>query len=185
MKRTYVLDARDRVIGIAGDWDVFAMENGGADSVAGKVLGRRLWEFVADQGTVSYLATIFHACRQTAMPFATTYRCDTPDEVMPFRMTVTPVEGGVLDIGHQFLSSHPMERPDNIAALRERLDLVRCSMCCRYRLDEVWVDAFLMPDCTFTPESHTMCPDCRAAAGKKLADMGAAHVERGRFAAAR
>ncbi|HAY29480.1 MAG TPA: hypothetical protein DIT03_12010, partial [Candidatus Accumulibacter sp.] len=47
----YTLDANDAIVAVAGDWDRFALANGGEAILAARIIGRRLDDFIAGDVT--------------------------------------------------------------------------------------------------------------------------------------
>lgn len=177
MQNHYILDETDRLIRCGGDWDAFALQNDSKSAVAARVVGYRLWDFLADFETTSYLNGIFFWCRRRRQSFESTYRCDSPTTKRLFRMTVTPRGLGELRVEHRLLRStdiapfHPV-----LVDAAERRSGARCSICAATRYGDDWIATLTRPSVRDFPPSYTVCPDCKAGAVETLRRQGGLEV---------
>jgi hypothetical protein len=73
----YHINDRDEIVSVNPEWDRFALANGGASVTADRVLGRRLWDFIADYTTRDLYRQILIRVR-AGRPIRFTFRCDAP-----------------------------------------------------------------------------------------------------------
>ena len=84
----YWIDGTDHIVAVNEAWNDFAIENGAPDLTREHVLGRSLWDYIADLPTKTlYQALIERARQSRPMDFA--YRCDSPTQRRLMHMTIT------------------------------------------------------------------------------------------------
>jgi hypothetical protein len=74
----YRLNDQDEIVFVNEAWDAFASANSGEHLTATHVLGRRLWEFIADVTTRLLYRDILARVRGDR-PVRFVFRCDSPD----------------------------------------------------------------------------------------------------------
>jgi hypothetical protein len=74
----YRLNARDEISSVNEEWQSFARTNDGGDLLAGPILGRVLWDFIGDLGTVQVYRQIHRRVRADGVPVRLRIRCDAP-----------------------------------------------------------------------------------------------------------
>ncbi len=165
----YTLDASDAIVAVSGDWDRFALANGGEAILAERVIGRRLDDFIAGDVTRMFVRTMLMSVRTLGRELQRPYRCDSPRMKRLMQMTITPRANKLLDLCHRPLrqepwpGSLPVVRPASADATRV---VKRCSMCNRVRFGRQWceLDEALRAAC-LSPAAclnvvHGVCPDC-------------------------
>lgn len=157
----YTLDARNRILDAGGGWDTFAEDNEAAPAKRSSIVGHELWKFVDGVDTQSFLNAVFFVCRREMAEFSTKYRCDSPTVRRLFEMHVSPGADGEITVRHALLEETRGLRTDDSANMVSTHSTSRCSLCCRFRVGDTWVDPFCAPDQAFFPESYTLCSDCR------------------------
>jgi hypothetical protein len=161
-KMIYWLSAGDEITGVSGEWDRFAIENGGPEALADMVVGHSLWSFVQGVPTRRFLSEIFHACRHSCDDFVMPYRCDGKGSERLFSLHVIPEDRGVLRVEHRILRVRPAfagTLPKAVEAASYR----QCSICLSGHLGEHWMAPgrlIRMPEAAVT---YVVCPACRAA----------------------
>jgi hypothetical protein len=180
METSYTIDPDDRLVAINGPWDTFAMENRGECAVAEKILGHRLWNFVQGFETQSYLNAIFFFCRNEKEQFETTYRCDSYGEKRLFRMNIEFHDPGVLLVSHRLVSSTQIISPDNVVPIKDWISETRCSVCCKFQINDTWIDPFAVAEVMYFPRSYVVCPECKAVARKQLGSVSTVSALRSR-----
>lgn len=156
----YELNPSDQIESVGGGWDAFARDNDGADAMAHKVLGRRLWDFVDGVSTAIYLHAILNRCRHERQSFQTSYRCDSLDEARLFWMHVTP-QNGRLRVDHRLVWNTALQQSRKVIVLADFRSANRCSICCSYRVGNKWFDPLLQPDLIHFPRGNVLCDRCR------------------------
>ena len=160
MQSWYVLDKADQIIAIDGDWDRFALKNGGPKAISERILGHTLWSYISGFETRSLLNAIFFTCRRQQSIYRSHYRCDSPTVTRLIEFKVQPLPNGGLSVGHVQISK--AQKPHNNGGTEIPHQARRCSICCW----EVREGSWQMP-CASTPEDfskviHDVCPRCKS-----------------------
>lgn len=166
----YVIDAQDRLTELNEAWSVFADENAGHSLRPAQVLGRPLWEFLADATTTSLYRAMVKRVRDGGLPVRFQFRCDAPHLRRGLAMEITAVERGsvVFEVTPVWEDAGtPMPLLD-IATPRADGLLTICGWCKRIPLaDDRWVEIELavmalglFGGAALPRLSHGMCPDC-------------------------
>ncbi|MEO8257680.1 MAG: hypothetical protein ABI868_10095 [Acidobacteriota bacterium] len=74
----YTLDASDTIIAVNDAWIAFAAANDGVPLLPPAILGRSLWDFIADHTTILLYRRLFERVRAGVGPVRVTFRCDAP-----------------------------------------------------------------------------------------------------------
>ncbi len=174
----YHIDPDDRLCEFNATWDEFAWGNDGEATVAERVLGHPLWEFVTDSSVLLLYKQIVQRARTGRMVHFQ-YRCDAPEWRRLFDMTIkASVDGDVI-----FLSKLCWdERRPTVALLdakneRDRRWVLSCSWCQKIKLpNDIWVPVEeavdhlgLLAEETLPVLTHGICPKCKAGMLSKLA----------------
>jgi len=172
----YRINDLDELTFLSPGWDEFASANDGPEVAAENVLGRRLWEFISDETTLSLYREMVdqaHAGRHLEFRF----RCDSPTSRRQMQMHIAKGSDGEI----QFTSTthHEDERP-NVGLLDATLPRIGgmlkiCGWCKRLDIGAgLWseieeaANAFsLFERSSLPPLSHGMCEECfeRVSAG--------------------
>jgi len=160
----YTLDANDAIVAVAGDWDLFALANGGEAILAARIVGRRLDDFITGDVTRMFVRTMLMSARTLKREVQRPYRCDSPQMKRLMQMTITPRGSDWLDVCHCQLHQEPWQRPQPIIAAASACTgtfIKRCSMCNRIRVRQEWgeVDEAL-PMAARLNVVYGVCPDC-------------------------
>jgi hypothetical protein len=193
LKLVYRLDRNNRILSVGGDWDKFALENGGEMAVARVVVGENLFDFIAGAETKSYVNAILFACRETGQPFCGSFQCNSDEEERRFIWNVTPDTAKSGDkngsdlrgfqSGKLCVSSHLVHKSKRIDQPRQSAVgemHARCSICCADLPETTPVQplecANCLLDCRTCPpkrgEAFVICLRCRTNANACLSLMG-------------
>jgi hypothetical protein len=176
----YRIDIEDRLAEFNDGWLAFAQANGGHALHPSNILGRSLWDFVADAETSHLYQVMVQRLRQGGPPTRFRFRCDAPDRRRLLAMEITGDKAG----GIQFSVSSVLEDPRVSLSLldpahpRAEHLLTMCSWCKRARLPpERWVEIEqaveelnLFDDSPLPGVTHGICPACHEAMVGALAD---------------
>lgn len=105
MRTYYIIDKRNTVVETGGDWDRFALQNGGEKAMGENVLGQSLWDFVQGDSVRSYLNALFFSSRLRGDGLCLPMRCDSHLERRDLRMTIRVLLDNGLHISHEQLGS--------------------------------------------------------------------------------
>lgn len=105
MRTYYIIDKQNTVVETGGDWDRFAMQNGGETAIGENVLGQSLWDFVTGDSLRRYLNALFFSSRLRGDGLCLPMRCDSHLERRDLRMTIRVLSDNGLQISHEQLGS--------------------------------------------------------------------------------
>jgi hypothetical protein len=176
----YAVNSRDELTWVGGQWERFALENGGAALLPEHVLGRPLWDFVSDATTRQLyreaLARV-RAGRAIRLPL----RCDAPGLRRWLELTISPDEGGRVLFESRTLREEAREPVAVLGASGPRLEeLLRCcSWCKRVEAGGEWLEVEeavarlnLFEHAALPMLTHGMCEPCHDAFLAKIRPPG-------------
>lgn len=166
----YTLDANDVIVEAGGDWDAFALRNGGDDCTREHVIGKPIYPFITGADVVDVYRVLFARSRRTRLPIELTFRCDAPGFRRRMRMHITPCDSGMLTVGTVLLDEEPRNTVPLLDTRAPRSDelLSICCICSDVRSEGgEWVAVEvecarrrLMELATVPRLSHGFCPAC-------------------------
>ena len=155
-----VLDDQYRLLWIGGDWDEFALANGGSQARANDVLSTSLFAHVLDRPTRLALTALIEAVRETRQPLRVDYRCDSPTVLRRFQLTIQPMKENRVLLVHDLRDARSFERPLTGWTFDPDAPDVKCSFCCALQNDGGWI----APEDLDRPHPdtvrYTLCPAC-------------------------
>lgn len=155
-----VVDSALRVLWVGGDWDEFALRNGGAGCVANAVLSTRLTAHIVDVRTADAVANMVNAVLDLQRPLKIDYRCDSPEEIRRFRMTIQPMKDGRALMVHDLHDAERLAVPMTLWRFDPTARSLKCSMCCAVTVGGDWVDPAQTPEDHPSKVAYTLCPNC-------------------------
>ena len=175
---TYSLNADDQIIAVNDAWTTFALANDGAALAAPGILGRSMWEFIADPTTVLVYERLFERVRSGVGGIRFQFRCDAPAIRRFMVMSISGGEDDRLDFVVRTLRVEPRPTLTFLDAHAKRSDVIvrMCAWCKRIpdaRGDWIEIEAAL-PQAGFFDGavvpliSHGMCEDCYRAACRMI-----------------
>lgn len=138
----YHLNDKDEIIHVNDEWLEFALTNEGNDLIPEKVLGRYLWDFIADSTTVQIYRQLVDKARQ-GKPTRFTLRCDSPDCRRLLEMTISSDDEKQVQFATRILYSEKREPVVLLSRNMLRSDefLRTCSWCNKFAVGgERWVE---------------------------------------------
>ncbi len=166
----YRIDSKDRLAEVGEGWLSFATANRGLALQASHILGRPLWDFLADATTTQLYQAMVQRLRRGGPPVRFRFRCDAPCRRRLLAMEIT----GGPDGGVGFKVTSVLEQPrPSVSLLEPEVTrgaglLAMCGWCKRSRLPTGgWVEVEeaiqrlglfggeAMPGVT-----HGICPPC-------------------------
>jgi len=162
----YKINDLDELTYLSPGWDGFAAANDGPEVAAEKVLGRRLWEFISDETTLSLYREMVdqaHAGRHLEFRF----RCDSPTSCRQMSMNIAKGADGQIQFISKTLREDERPAADLLDATLPRIGglLKNCGWCKRMDIGAgLWseieeaANAFsLFERTSLPPLSHGMC----------------------------
>ena len=137
----YSIDADDRIVEVNEEWSRFASANGGNPDPEA-VIGRKLWEFIIDEGNRSLYRAMVRCVRNRLAPLQFPFRCDSPTVERHMTMTIAP--GNLGEITFVSAQHYSFDRPAQlVGGLRsETARIVECEACHRLWTDRGWRDCW-------------------------------------------
>ncbi len=176
----YTLGAADQLTTVNGAWLDFAADNHGAGLRPGAIIGRSIWDFIADGSTIAIYRRVFQRVRSGAGAAAFTFRCDAPAVRRLLQMHISRAASGELVLATDLVVATPRASVALLEPGRATLGtLVRmCAWCQRMPgADGQWleVEAALAAMDVFGGDtlpriSHGMCDDCSRVMNDALDD---------------
>lgn len=171
-KYRYRVDAADVLVWVDSWWLAFARENGATELTEQRVLGRSLWDFVADSGTRELYQQIHRQVRAGGQLGVLPFRCDSPTVSRHMQLTITLGDAGQLSYQSVLLraETHPMLGLLARDQLRSDALLTMCSCCMNALIEPVgWLELtevvvrLRLLELERAPRlRYAMCPDCTA-----------------------
>lgn len=182
----YRIDIEDRLAELNDGWLAFAQANGGDALHPSNILGRSLWDFIADAETRHLYQHMIRRLRQAGPPVRFRFRCDAPDRRRLLAMEISGDKTG----GIQFSVTSVLEDPRvslpffEPAQARGEGFLTICGWCKRTQLptgqwveiEEAAEELGLFEVSPLPGLTHGICPPCHEAVIEALDDpaVGAA-----------
>ena len=166
----YALDASDAITAVNDSWIAFARENGGEALLPPAIIGRSIWDFIADPTTRMLYRRIFERVRSGTGPVRFSFQCDAPAVRRLLEMTIARDRAGSLRLVVHTLALEPRAPELLLDGDAPRSDeLVRmCAWCKRIpgpdgtwgEVDEVLPKLGLFAKSVLPRISHGICEDC-------------------------
>ncbi len=166
----YCLDEANVIVCVDHWWLAFAQENNAAGLNENTVVGRALWDFIADEPTRMLYQEINDHVRASGNPIKVPFRCDSPTLQRYMQLTISKQANGKLLYESALLRAVPQRRLAVLDSQQKRSNafLTMCSFCKRTLIEPSgWLameDISLnlrMYDKQTVPElRYTVCPDC-------------------------
>ena len=176
----YRIDHEDRLAEVNDGWLAFAKANGGQALQPSQILGRPLWDYLADATTRQLYHAMVQRLRQGGPPVRFRFRCDAASRRRLLAMEITADRAG----GARFSVTSVLEEPRPSVPLlepehrREGRLLAMCGWCKRSRLPSgAWVEVeeavqalSLFGGGPLPGVTHGICPPCYTAIAGALED---------------
>jgi hypothetical protein len=157
----YVLDAQLRVLWIGGEWDEFAMANGGEVARANEVLSTSIKKHIADAETTDAVVRLIEAVQETGSVLRIDYRCDSFALLRRFQLTIQPMKDERVLLVHDLKDAKTFATPHAPWRHTHGASHGKCSFCCSVHWpDGVWQDAGLLTEPHPEKVALTLCPSC-------------------------
>lgn len=165
----YEIDAADRIVRVSPDWSAVALAAGAPELDDAFVVGRSLWDFVADPTTRQLYAAMLERARTEARPLSFSFRCDTPTERRLMQMQLTGLPAGGVAFEVRVIAVQARPAVVLLDCGTPRRGMVRmCSWCKRLPVPsgewlevEDAVKVLDLLDRTPLPAiTHGICPQC-------------------------
>lgn len=167
-----VVDSSLRILWVGGDWDDFALRNGGSSILANDVLATRLTDYITDSATAGTVEQMVTAVIDTQGSLRMDYRCDGPDELRRFRLTIKPMKDGRVIMVHELRDAIRLDPPMGAWSFDPAARDQKCSVCGFVHAPEgAWIDPTLPGARHPALVRYTVCPPCIARIDSAIAGL--------------
>lgn len=163
------IDAQDSIDYLNDAWLAFARESGSHDLTAENVLGRKIWDFIADFETREIYSAIVHRVRKTGGEVRIPFRCDDAGVRRFMETSVRSLPGHGVEFRNRILRVEfrtPVPLLDH-SRPRSGAVLKMCAWCKRVLVSGKWLEveegtaSLELFDSPRLPAlSHGICPAC-------------------------
>lgn len=166
---TFEVDSANRISAVSDNWDAFALQNGGEEACAGRVLGRPWWEFVVGEEVRMLYAGLLQKVRLNKRHLTVPFRCDGPTVRRFMTMSILPGQDNAVVFRCELLREEPTDPVPLLSReTRRNASMIHlCGWCGRAEIGNSWieVDAAIRALKLFEVEtipqiSHGICPAC-------------------------
>ncbi|MFN3724423.1 MAG: hypothetical protein ACK4VZ_15435 [Paracoccaceae bacterium] len=173
-----VVDSSLRILWVGGDWDDFALRNGGSTARANDVLATRLTDYITDSATTDTVEQMVRVVIESQGTLRMDYRCDGPDELRRFRLTIKPMKDARVIMVHELRDAIRLETPMTAWSYDPAARDQKCSVC-----GLVHVAGAAWHDPTEPGSGHpalvyyTVCPACHDRINAAVAELAQGAVQ--------
>lgn len=184
LQLSYWVDSRNIIRKVDDHWDQAMNNESWSDRAsASGIIGKPLSDFICDDVTRMYVATMIESVRVIPHTSFRPYRCDTPGTKRYMQMIITPEDNGWILISHELIRTEAIAKPAVFKTVADRAQIkhsistkaeaakihfVRCSICNRlHRVGDhasKWqeVDYFTDHESIAIPAKviYGVCSDC-------------------------
>lgn len=175
----YVLDEALRILWIGGEWDEFALANGGTAARSNQVLATPLLDHVSGASTQASLARMIAAVREGQVPLRIDYRCDAPQMSRRFQLTIQPMKNDRVLMVHDLRDARRFDVPLPAWHADPAAKAQKCSFCGAVRPDggakagHGWDFAEDLGADHPVAVAYVVCPACTAQIDEVVASLNA------------
>lgn len=156
-----MVDSSLRILWVGGDWDDFALRNGGQAILANDVLATRLTDYISDRATTEAVEQTVGAVIGSQGTLRMDYRCDGPEELRRFRLTIKPMKDRRAIMVHELRDAIRLEQPMGPWAYDPASPDQKCSVCGYvHAAGKSWKDPTDPGTSHPALVSYTVCPIC-------------------------
>lgn len=165
----FVLDEEFRLLWVGGDWDEFALSNGGEKARSNEVLSTSLLTHIVDGDTRRVTRSIVEAVVEMQEPFRIDYRCDSPAVMRRFHMTVQPMKDNRVLVVHDLRDARTFDPPLTPWRHDPQAPDFKCTFCHAVRQEDgPWHPPETLAENHPTAVSFTVCEPCEALVDEAL-----------------
>lgn len=142
---SYWLDSKNIICKVDDTWDTHMDSSSWAERASSDtIIGKHLFDFVCDDVTRMYIATMIESVRVIPRTIVRPYRCDSPDRKRYMKMIISPERNGGVCVSHELVREEPLPKPVNFKTVSgKEIELnsnsypglsgvgylIRCSIC--------------------------------------------------------
>ncbi len=159
-----VVDSSLRLLWIGGDWDDFARMNAGEGALANSVLTTPLTAHITDIRTADKVSEMIRVVLDLKKPLRMDYRCDSPNQMRRFRLTIQPLKDNRAVMVHDLRDAITLDTPMCEWKFDPNAHDHKCSMCGSVHMPAGWVDPLESDRPHPERVCYTLCEGCEARA---------------------
>jgi hypothetical protein len=169
---TYLIDGYDTITYVSPEWVAFCGENGVRVLTPAAVLGKSIFDFIADGETRELFRMVYGRLRSKASPLVLPFRCDSPNLRRYMEMRLTLLLDNHIEHQSHLLRLEPRQPVLCWDATLERSEtfVKACSWCKRLQTAQGWVEVEeairvneLFNHLPLPQITHGICPTCAQA----------------------
>jgi len=167
---SYIIDANNLVTMVSKEWLRFAQENSATHLTQNSILGKPLFDFIADAETRHLYQMVINKVRRSGVSLTVPFRCDAPALRRFMQLVITPLQNQHLQFVGEILREEPRVPVlllDNHSARSDQF-LTICSWCKRVKVLDNWLEVEtavselgLFNDTLLPRLTHGMCQNCK------------------------
>ena len=159
----FVVDDSLRLLWIGGEWDEFALANGGSNARSKEVLCTSLLAHIPHGLTRGATAAMAKAVKDTHEALRIDYRCDSPTLMRRYLMTIQPMKDDRVLFVHDLRDVQTFANAVVHWRFRAGAEDLKCSFCCSVRMtDSDWTPPEELADAHPEWVEFTLCPHCQS-----------------------
>jgi len=165
-----MLDKDDTIISVNKNWLNFARENNTAELVESSVVGKSIWQFIADLETAHLYRSIISKVREKNLSLSLPFRCDSPTCRRFMKMTISPADNTLISLDSTIIKIENREyMPLLDSDISRSKEFIRmCSTCKKiqitesewYEVEQAVISLDLFASSNLPQITHTICPEC-------------------------
>lgn len=140
----YVVDQNARIVSVSESWALVARDNDAAAELKeDDVIGRSLFDFIADEHCQDLYKALIKKVRATGEATSFPFRCDTPERRRLMELCITQTSDGKIEFDIELLRDDEREAPCNLLdADHPRTDdeVLICSWCKCVQIGDDWLE---------------------------------------------
>ena len=165
----YRLNEKDVIESVDDRWLAFARENGACRLNRASVVGRPIWDFIADDPTRALYGEIHQYVRCTGKSTVVPFRCDSPTLKRYMELTISKFDGQLqYESKLTRVAAHRRMSMYDPTKERSSESLTMCSMCKRsliepagwQEMEDISLRLRLHDQETVPDLNYTVCPHC-------------------------
>ena len=157
----FVLDAKFRLLWLGGDWEGFALANGGTTALSDDVLATSLLDHIVDEATRDAMIGLIEAVLETQDVLRIDYRCDSNIMLRRYQLTIQPMKDKRVLLVHDLRHAQSFSEPLGVWKNDQAAPARKCSFCCSVSGPS---GQWLPPEQLSSPHppdvAFTICPNC-------------------------
>lgn len=127
----YRTDKNSILFSVSPNWDDFALNNGGEEATAEKVLGKKIWDFISNREVRHIFEQLVKKVFSTGKPACIPINCDSPDTRREMELSLIPLPEEIVEYRCRLVAIKKREPVNLLRKDVERTEelIKMCSYC--------------------------------------------------------